>query len=256
MAGTGHIYVTAHGEFTGYWAGETAQVGLRVLFRNIGGESGPVIQVPDLGAPTMQYNTYDSTLFNVVEQFNQQLPGMPGLTTEVMEDIATDVRTFLNAIRAQQATNFRWTHIKIAPIERGTGKYLAPSSIYTFKTAIAGTGASPLPPEVAVAVSLRAGIVGKRGRGRIYIPGLTANVTTSDGILGSTAKTNLSGSMHTLVKAIEDQPGLDTMDTKVVVMSAQSTTAVVPAEVRVGEHLDAQRRRQHQVSEGYTIVPL
>lgn len=256
MAGCGHFYVTAHGEMTGAWAGETAQVGLRILVRNIGSPSGPIVAVPDLGDVEQVYNDFSTTNFNVVQTFKVNLPGGPLDETLWMEDIAEDFRTWMNAVRTYQSTLFRWTHVKIAPIERGTGKYLAPSSILTLKSPIVGATATSMPPEVSVACSMRAGIVGKRGRGRIYLPFPPTNAASADGKVGSAIRTSLATALHTLIKDLEDGPGLDTNKTNVVVMSAPNTTAVIPSEVRVGDHFDVQRRRQHQVTEVYTLQSL
>lgn len=256
MAGWGHLYVTAHGEATGGWLGETAQVGLRVLYRPVLSSNGPIVDVPDNGPVSATYNDYSNTLFNAVETFEATFPGYQGPTTSVLEDLANDFAAWMTTMKPQVASHFRWTHVKVAPIERGTGKYLAPSSIFTLKTPIAGTGANTFPPEVAIACSMRAGIVGKRGRGRIYLPFPSSSTAAAEGRLGSTARTACATGLHTLIKAIEDAPGVDVYKTNVVVMSAANTTAVIPTEVRVGDHFDAQRRRQHQVEENYLIQSL
>lgn len=256
MAGTGHIYMTAHGEFTGVWAGETAQVGLRMTFRNFGASSGPIIDLPDLGVPRYTYSDYSNTLFNVVHSFDQDLPGIGNTWSGICDDMAADWHVWMTAIKGQQCNLFKWTSLKFAPIEKGTGKYLAPSTVYTLKTPLVGAGTSALPPECAIAISQRAGVVGKRGRGRMYLPGLATSAVGSDGKVGSPARTQMATATVTLIDSLEDQPGVDDMTSNIIICSAQSTTAVIPSEVRVGDHVDVQRRRQHQVTEAYTIQPL
>jgi hypothetical protein len=172
-------------------------------------------------------------------------------------DLGDDFWTFLNTVKTYQHSSWRWTHVKIAPI-LADGSYGAPSAIYQFTTPLAGSlGTGCLPPEVAVAVSLRAAIIGRRGRGRVYIPGLTqAALTSADGTVASGTRTALRDAMATLITNMQDIPGVEDYGPIVSVLSAGSATAVRPAQVRVGDHFDVQRRRQHQVPETYSSVSL
>lgn len=256
MAGWGHLYVTAHGEGTGAWAGEDAQVGLRILHRPLASSNGPIVEVPDLGPVVQKYNDFTSGAFSVVQTFDLNFPGVPIDASQYMVDIAEDFRQWMSNIKTYQGNLFRWTHIKIAPIEKGTGKYLAGGSTYTLTAPIVGTGTTTLPPEVSVAQSMRAAIVGRRGRGRMYLPFPASSVSDSSGILGGVAQTGMATQLKTLLTNLENQAGFDTMKVNVVVMSAASETAVIPSEVRIGNHFDAQRRRQHQVDESYSSLPL
>lgn len=254
--GTGHLYVTAHGEFLNAWAGEFAQMGMRIGVWPIGTASGPIRPLHDLGAPTETYNTYSTTNFDVIQQFNQDTPGVPISFSEFCDDLAEDFRTFLNTVKSYQSTGFRWTHLKMSPVELGTGKMRVPGSIYTLKSPLAGGVTAMLPPEVSVALSTRAAIVGRRGRGRMYLPGLSTGVSGNDGKVPVGTRNTLAAALKQLVVDINDQPGLDTMDIRSIICSGNSTSAVIPTEVRVGDHLDAQRRRQHQVDETYTTLSL
>lgn len=254
--GTGHFYMTMHGEFTGAWVGEFAQMGIRIGCWPIGTSGGPVRALHDLGAPTQTYNTYDVTNFNVVQNFEQDLPGAPASFSEYCDDLALDAYTFLNSIKAQQATLFRWTHLKIAPVELGTGKTRVPASLYTLKSPIIGSAAGMTPPEVSIAMSLRAPIVGRRGRGRMYLPGIANNTIGSDGKIAAATRTTMAGVVKTFVDSLGNTPGVDTTQTRVIITSAPSVDCVFPSEVRVGDHADAQRRRQHQVDEVYSVTAL
>jgi hypothetical protein len=62
--------------------------------------------------------------------------------------------------------------------------------------------------------------------------------------------------MATLITNMQDIPGVEDYGPIVSVLSAGSATAVRPAQVRVGDHFDVQRRRQHQVPETYSSVSL
>lgn len=260
MAGWGHLYVTMHGEMLGGWTGEKAQCGLRVAFRPVASSSGPIISLYDNGPVEQIYSEISTAVVTGTQTFAAGFPGQVGnnsqYTEEILKDIATDVRAYLEALKNNMSNKFRWTSVKIAPIERGTGKYLAPSTVLTFVTPVTGGGTNSLPPEVALCCSMRAPVVGKRGRGRMYFPFLSTLAADAEGKVASGVRTHFATETRTLIQAIEDLPGTDTSTNNVVVMSAAATTAVVPSEVRVGDHFDAQRRRQHQVDEIYTSLPL
>lgn len=261
MAGIGHFYVTAHGEYTtGPWVGEIAQCGLRWTAQTDGNpDPGPIINMPDLGPAQAVFIEDDATDWTVTRTFNMDFPGVGPQADwySVSDDLASDMLAFLTAVKAQQVAGFSWKTIKVAPIERGTGKYLAPSTIYTLKAPVAGAGSSVAPPELSIAMSLRTNIVGKRGRGRMYLPGLSvSSINAADGRVSSAALTLLSTQLRLLVSGMKNLPGLDQAVPDVIICSAASTTCVIPHEVRVGDHFDVQRRRQHQVPENYTVLPI
>lgn len=263
MAGLHHIYVTAHGEYTAAsWLGEKAQFGIRLPITNAADEpvKGTVFVPVANGDVTVDAGSQAGTNGTLTRTWKARLGelGSPDNADAAMQaDLGDDVWTFLNAIKANLYSGFRWTHVKIAPI-LADGSYGAPSAVYTFTTPLAGTdGTGSLPPEVAIAISLRAPIIGRRGRGRIYIPGLGKSATiASDGTVASSCATGLRDAMSTLVTNLEDIPGTELYGPCVAVFSAGAANAVRPSQVRVGNHFDAQRRRQHQVVETYVSSAL
>lgn len=258
-----HIYVTAHGEYTeAAWIGEKAQFGLRLAICDEASEpaKGTVFTLADNGDVALDSGTQAGTNGTLTRTWTARLG--PALSTDnadaaMQADLGDDVWTFLNAIKAHTTDGFRWTHVKIAPIITG-GAYGAPSAVYQFTTPlVGGSSLNAMPPEVAVAVSLRAPIIGRRGRGRIYVPALTQGALQStDGTLYSVTRDLFRDSMGTLVTNLQDKPGIEAYGPIVAVMSAASDTAVRPSQVRVGGHFDVQRRRQHQVSEVYSSLTL
>jgi hypothetical protein len=259
MATLHHIYVTAHGEWnTPAWTGEKGQIGIRLPITEGADEpdKGSVFTPIENGDIVLDSGTtagVNGTLTRTWAARLGPLASTDNADAGMQADLADDFWTYLNAIKAYHSNYWRWTHVKIAPIVAG-GAYGAPSAVYQFTSPITGTGASPTaPPEVAIAVSLRAGIIGRRGRGRFYLPGLSSAATVSgDGTVQSACATALVSATTTLVSNLQDMPGTEDYGPTVAVMSAGSTTAVRPTEVRVGNHFDAQRRRQHQVAESYT----
>lgn len=263
MAELQHIYLTAHGAFlSAPWVGEYAQIGIRLPITEGADEpaKGTVFTPISNGDVVTDSGTQAGTNGTLTRTWTARLgpiASTDNADAAMQADLADDFWTFLNSTKAYLSSGFQWTHVKIAPIA-ADGSYAAPSAIYQFTSALAGTGAgSIMPPEVAIACSFRAPIIGRRGRGRFYLPGLSSSATlNSDGTVTSACRTGLTTALSTLVSNLEDMPGTEDYGPTVAVLSAGSATAVRPSQVRVGSHFDAQRRRQHQVPESYTSVDL
>jgi hypothetical protein len=263
MAALQHIYVTAHGEWTtANWIGEKAQFGLRlaIVQDSAAPAKGSIFTIPTNGDVDLDSGTSAGTHGTLTRTWTARrgpVGNSENCDAAFQVDLAEDLWTFLDGLKARVKDSFRWTHVKIAPM-LATGAYGAPSATYQYTTPIAGTSTSGtnFPPEVALAVSLRANVLGRRGRGRIYFPGLITTESASDGTVASATRTAFASAMGTLVTNLEDAPGTEEYGPLVMVTSSGSSTGVRPAEIRVGNHWDAQRRRQHQVPEVYTIQAL
>lgn len=263
MAALGHIYVTAHGEWTtANWLGEKGQIGIRLPITEgasepaKGSEFTPVAN----GDIELDSGTQAGTNGTLTRTWKARLGGLASIDNAdaaMQADLGDDFWTYLNAIKGYTSAYFKWTHVKIAPV-LADGSYGAPSAVYTFTTALTGTGTAPtLPPEVAIAVSFRAAVIGRRGRGRMYLPAITGgSASDADGCVTSACRTALVNATVTLVSNLQDIPGTEQYGPTVAVMSAASSTAVRPSQIRVGNHFDSQRRRQHQVPETYTTGAL
>lgn len=259
MAGWGHLYVTAHGHWkSGHWAGETAQIGLRFAVWDQSAARGPIITLPDNGPVTLTSETRDTTNYTVTKTFEVDLvPGPGGPNNDaVLDDIVGDFATFMTSLNSYEAMPFSWTAFKIAPIELGTGKYLAPASTWTRKSPQEPSSATGLPPECSIAVSFRAAVVGKRGRGRMYIPALNPTAIGTDGTVAGPLLSSWPTAGATLARNLANLPNIDRSNSGMVIGSANSRTMVAPTECRVGNHVDVQRRRQHQAEEAYTSVSI
>ena len=89
----------------------------------------------------------------------------------------------------------------------------------------------------------------------MYIPAL-ADANETDGTVKSTVQTALKNAGATRASNLDNVPGTPSWGSVIAIMSAGRTTAVRPAEVRVGSHFDAQRRRQNALPEVYTSTAL
>lgn len=263
MAALGHIYVTAHGKWTSTaFLGETAQIGLRLAITEGANEPAKgTIFTPEANGDVVQDSGTQAGTNGVLTRTWAARLGPTGSTDNadatMQADLGDDMWTFLNSVKGAQHSDFRWTHVKIAPILVG-GVYGAPSATYTFNSELPGSGTgSCMPPEVAIAYSLRAPIIGRRGRGRFYLPApsTSAFLATDGTVTLSTRQTHVSY-VSTLIANLQDIPGIETYGPTVAIGSASSLTFVRPTEVRIGSHFDAQRRRQDQAVESYYAAQL
>ena len=256
-----HVYVTAHGSWsTGPWVGEAAQFGLRLCV-------SPVIGAPDMGSEfTPQVNgdvvrdqgTAAGAHGTLARTFSCRIgPVGSELNWDASYqiDIAEDVWTFLTATASHVSPSFRWTHVKQAAVS-AAGDTLEHSSIYTFASPIVGSGTGTLPPQVALAVSLRANLIGRRGRGRLYFPAMTSVSLATDGTVSTTTASSLRASLKTLVDNLQDPTGTPDYIPIVSILSPGQPTAVRPEQIRTGNRFDTIQSRRRQVPESYTSLPL
>ena len=261
MTAPTHVYATLHGSFTGGpWLGEAAQIGLRLVphEQETAPAKGTEFDLPaqgdvvaDMGETTGTHGTL-ARLWS----FRMGSPGIrPNYDDGVQVDVAEDLWTFANAVKAYTSNVFAWTHVKQAAVG-SDGKTIKGSSIYTFTAALQGGGSSGImPPQLAAAVSLRAPIAGRRGRGRIYLPALSAALEPN-GTLLTAATSNWRTNMKTLVESLANLPGISDYQLLVSLMSPDSASAVRPSQVRTGNRCDTIQSRRRQVPESYTTLAL
>lgn len=264
MAALACVYLTAHGKWTFTpWLQERAQIGLRLTIHAAGEDpaKGAIFEVPTSNGDIVQdIGVHAGTNGTLQRAWSARL-GPAGSTENAdaawQTDLAEDFRTYLVAIQSYFTTGFRWTHVKIAG-QTATGSAPWGSGTYTFTAPVIGTAAfpTPVPPEVALAVSLRAPIAGRRGRGRMYLPAISSGQIANDGTVEAALRTAVNTATKAFIENLEDSPGAEDYGPIVSVMSAGSTHAVRPSEVRVGNHWDAQRRRQDQADEVYSTLAL
>lgn len=261
MTNLHHLYITAHGSYsTGSWLGETAQIGLRVAFApSVSAPLAGEIFTPTVGGEIsadsgVQTGTHGSLAKTWTARIGD-VGSLENADAGLQIDAAEDVWTFLNGIKTFQYSAFRWTHVKVASVNE-VGATPRPASVYTFTAPLVGAGATALPPQIALAVSTRANLVGRRGRGRVYIPALYSGILGADGTVSAGNANTIRAAFKTLIDDLQALPGLTEFMPIVTVMSADSDTAVRPVEVRTGSRLDTIQSRRRQVSEVYTTTAL
>lgn len=261
MTAVSHIYVTAHGEYTSAtWLQEHAQMGFRLAFASAvaAPSKGDTFEPQVNGDAVTTFGTQAGTHGTLTKTWKARVGPVGSVenfdATEQI-DVAEDVWTLLNAIKTYQSSGYRWTHVKIAAID-ATGHTVGTAATYTFTTPLAGGVASMLPPQLAFAVSVRANILGRSGRGRVYIPALAQTVLQTDGTIGNGSRDAFAGAMVSFVNNVQNLGGWSTYLPILMVTSPGKATGVRPVEVRVGNRLDTIKSRRQQVDETYTATQL
>lgn len=261
MTALKHVYLTAHGTYpAGSWLGESAQIGVRLGYAPvIGGPDKGSIWTPVTGGEiTPDFGSLAGTNGTLAKTWTARIGDVGSLENVdagAQIDMAEDMYVFLNAIKAYQYSGFRWTHVKCSAVDP-TGHTPIVSSIYTFTAPIVGTASGALPPQVAMAVSTRANLVGRRGRGRVFIPALSQTILSTDGTIIAASATSMRNAFKTLVDSLQSVPGLTEHQPILFVGSANSPTVVRPVELRTGSRLDTIQSRRRQVTEAYTTTAL
>lgn len=176
----------------------------------------------------------------------------------VFDDIAQDVRTFWESIPISSYAALK--SVKIAPI--GTdGRYAGPSSEVVLNGSTGALGnvpGVPHPNQIALAVTLHSsGDIG-RVKGRFYLP-LPGVGMGTDGTFAEANRDVYETAAATLVSNVNNQPGIDVLDLRVVVASsgrknADGSVRLPPGNwdvdaVSVGRVLDTIRRRRNKLPE-------
>ena len=270
-----HVLMTMHGAWTGgYWAGESGQMGVRFTLEDSDAMPGRgTIYTPnaELGDVALETGTASGDHGTLAKQWTCRVGGTGSpyhFGADEQINTAEDAYWLLYALRQYQSSSWAWTHVKFhgftaTPAQQGTSRY-APivdgspvgAATYTFTTPIAGAQAVALPPEVAVALSFRAPLSGRRGRGRMYVPAVASTMNDGAGSVASTPTTALLAALQTFVTDVETMNLWTGWKPCICVTSPGRGTVVRPTQVRIGNHFDVQTRRQDGVRETYTAASL
>jgi hypothetical protein len=197
--------------------------------------------------PTYRFN-YIGTLSGI-ETFQH---GFSATASGTLADALTEAEDWLDAftsfsgVAALFTTGTVWNQINVQQLG-GFGDPIVDSALASIE--IPGTNSSdPLPPQIAVCVSMLTGLAGARNRGRFYLPPPADTVLTTAGRLSSSSMTILANGLESAFTA------LNTAGFSPVIRSSVgggAETAVT--QLRVGSVLDTQRRRRNQIAETYEV---
>lgn len=249
MALSQSIRVSILGDRTGSWAGEIWQTGFSVAgMDDTGGDFGPVVDA-GLGRfvtrAAAENGTWPSGTYTLGWDG-------PNKGTESQQGVlAVKALDLIVALKGLMPSDMRCTEIRVSAIKED-GKVENGASVFTIASPVVGTSSATtqMPPEVAVVASLRTGGRGPRNRGRMYLP--LNSATNSSGLIASAAQTTIVTAVKTLgEQLINVVPG---GGLAVVHQAGKTYSSVI--KVQVGNHWDAQRRRQNANPEVRTELPI
>ena len=264
-----YCVLTAEAAPGGPWAGETAQVGIRLGIQQS-------TDLPDLNAGQVNLGNAtvkDASVTRAHGSWNVQQGfvggGGPGTLTDTMQDKVADAFGKWRTALATHFTNkYNLKSVALYPFAATsrtgyTSAFMrAAPSVYTPKTTTAmGSVSSMQAPESAAVVSFSTATRGRLGRGRIYV-GALAPATDGNGLVADVLVQALGSATVTLLHDLRFSNqigGVDAVPCLFPVVynrpggkTQQTGDKGSPINlVRVGNHWDVQRRRQRQVPETY-----
>lgn len=249
MALARSVRVNALGDRTGTWVGEVWQTGFSIAGQADGG--GDLGVVVDASLPSF---TVDPDGSNGTWSKGTYTLGWEGATQGTAAHqtaLALDFWTFFDAIKALMPADMRLTEIRLSAIQ-DNGAVVNGASVFALSSPIVGSASATtqMPPEVAVVASLRTGGRGPRNRGRMYLPANAA--ANASGLIASASCTTIVNAAKSLG---ENVAGAIPGGYLSVVHQAGLTYSTV-TKVQVGNHWDAQRRRQNALPETRTEASL
>lgn len=273
MENVSQVYVSAHWDWssTSVWSGEGWQIGMRLAC------------VPKIGAPQMgdSFELAASATAegkSVTGSYTAATPSIgiidfqqtwgatwayaPQSFTVGLSELKAIVEAYLvyeEAMRSKISSSSRLVSVKVAPITP-SGHYAAGAAEFRLRTPRSGGGGpTTLPPELAVCQSIGADVLGRRGRGRWFLGAVDmSSALASNGTINQTFREQVNTAAKALVDSLQaiDNTIPSSGQLLATVTSAGSVLGVRPSYVRVGNHFDAQRRRQHQAPESYSVTAL
>lgn len=115
-----------------------------------------------------------------------------------------------------------------------------------------GGSGTQLPPQDSIALSWQTMQVGRRGKGRIYLPSATS-AALSQAKISSSAITDIGAAGVAFLEALAIVDAIpDHVNVKPIVTGAPYSDYGVIKQVKVGNIMDTQRRRRDRLTEVYT----
>ena len=125
-------------------------------------------------------------------------------------------------------------------------------AVFTPTTPPAGNAGNLQPLQSSMVASFRTANATRRGRGRVYLPGLGSSSLDASGMISSTARTNNANAMATFLAALQYTTGAGpALEVAPVVIGRPGSTFYKIKRVSVGSIVDAQRRRRNALTETY-----
>lgn len=268
MAGEKHLYVVAQGDYTdSSLASEVWQVGLRFFASATGtpDEVGTFVSSWDVVPMTHARTETDWRIdgnWSVEGGINDLDPA-----DWLNDQLAPAFDTWMG--QASISSVCRLRALKVYPIGAPTGLVIpAPpyatgtpvTLTWTGNYPVGGGSATTMPLQASVVCSHRTGQIGRRGRGRMFLPPPPVGAMSTAGSSASQlAAGYISGALAAQVALLEacqiDVAGAGFNCFPAVTGSPWEQYALISS-VQVGNYVDTQRRRRNALTETYSTSPV
>lgn len=253
MAGEKHLYLVVGGAYEDASdSPETWQFGIRLAL--VFGTVDDHGSLPTNWDVTDTANSSTDGNWDTVQQFG--VDGPTAFTFDPLSWMVDYAQPTLEAFFATGTTcsGVKLKTLKLSPIN-DTGHVIeSRTTLSTANTDLPGNAIGAIMPlQNSVVASWDTPVVGRRGRGRIYLPPVVSGVMGSHGRLDPTwvgdAATNVKALLEGLsYTAIE----VGAANVRPIVTGSPWTSYGMITELRVGDLVDTQRRRRRQLVEVYT----
>jgi hypothetical protein len=139
--------------------------------------------------------------------------------------------------------------IPAPPYAQGTPMTLEYTSAYP----TGGESSTQLPPQNSIAVGWRTPQVGRRGRGRMFLPP-ASSASLSGAHVSSGAQTDIADAGKAFLEALYFSSTLSGFTVGPIVTGSPFDKYGLINQVRVGSIVDTQRRRRNRLTESYTTA--
>ena len=271
MAGELHFYLVATGGYVGTAANlapEIWQFGLRLLIAPGGQPSmiGPLTENFTIVPDSIDRDETDWTITG-----NWRAEG--GVNDFSGDDFLNDqagpaLRSFINNSGVAFSNQVQLRQLRLYPIA-GPDGHVVPAPPYAqgtpiilnYKSGPLGTNGGLMPLQTSLVASLRTQQIGRRGRGRIYLPPLTSSQMASTGAdagtVASATRTAIGAGVRGLLEGLQlDGTGPNSLWGACIVTGAPYTAYAIINQVRIGNIIDTQKRRRASINELYTSTPV
>lgn len=196
---------------------------------------------------------------------------MTAVSAPMSQTIATAWQTFFTHADSSISSAYKTVQVKSALLNTDGTTDLDNIDYYTYPTPISGQNVGgPMPPQIALVATLTSDNQrGLAAKGRMYLPGVNAAISSTTGKISSSATNNIKGTLKTFLDAVNVGTGVSG---KIILASKgrKVTGGGVPAGdtvyaggvsawvtgIRIGDVYDTQRRRREQLAETYSTAVL
>lgn len=266
MAGEKHLYVVAQGDYTDTaLTAERWQVGLRFV-ATPGGEPDNVGTLANTWDPVADTIARTETNWRIDGNWRVE-GGISDLNVDdwLNDQLAPAFTTWMS--QAAISSVARLNYLKVYPIGAPDGlvvpapPYATGSPVtlqWTSSNPVGGGSSTLMPLQVSIVNSHRTGQVGRRGRGRMYLPAIpTAAMSTAGSGKGGLASGYISGPLAAQVQLLEDTAldgSVSGFWCRPAIIGSPWTSYAVITSVQTGNFADTQRRRRSQLTETYSTT--